>query len=337
MSGLVRRFIGRIARPRSEPGPATGTPSAPAPASRWENIDVVIFQMGKVASTAIAAGLGRAGLHSLQAHVACPGRLAEKLHTIANPALGEEVATRVYQDFLLELRVMYLLGRARRGEGRGNSLKIVTPVRDPVSWYWSHFAEMYDHYRGLLLRYWQAQGGAADAFEPRRVFLQLLERMFDLLENSSAPLDSVAGVARLQAAANELDASNVLASQVNRFLVPLRWFDEDFLPATGVDVYRHPFDATGGSGRLQEGGFAVLLLQYERLGSLLGQLQSFAGVPALDLGRENASEDKDIPFDVAQMQKSGLERMSPALVERIYSCRYSRHFGYLPAAADPGR
>ncbi|MEJ2533540.1 MAG: putative capsular polysaccharide synthesis family protein [Halioglobus sp.] len=331
MTGLVRRIIDRIAQPRlPEPGPVRDA----LPAARPENIDVVIFQMGKVASTAIAAGLGRSGLHSLQAHVACPGRLAEKLHTIANPALGEEVATRVYQDFLLELRVMYLLARIRRNSGAGDGLNIITPVRDPVSWYWSHFAEMYDHYRGLLLRYWQAQGGTAEAFDPRQVFLELLERMFGLLEKTAAPLDSVAGLASLQQEANELDPSNVLASQVNRFLVPLRWFDEDFLPATGVDVYRHPFDTAGGSSRLQEGGFSVLLLQYEKLGSLVGQLESFTGASALDLGRENASEDKEIPFDLAQMQKSGLERMSPALVERIYDCRYSRHFGYFPAGGD---
>lgn len=331
MTGLLRRLLDRIAQPRvPERDPVRGAPAAARP----DNIDVVIFQMGKVASTAIAAGLGRSGLHSLQAHVACPGRLAEKLHTIANPALTEEVATRVYQDFLLELRVMYLLARSRRNAGARSGPKIITPVRDPVSWYWSHFAEMYGHYRDLLLRYWQAQGGDAEAFEPRAVFLQLLERMFALLERTSAPLDSAAGVARLQQEANELDPSNVLASQVNRFLVPLRWFDEDFLPATGVDVYRHAFDSAGGFSRLQEGGFAVLLFQYERLGGLVGQLESFTGASALDLGRENASEDKAIPFDVAQMQRAGLERMSPALVERIYNCRYPRHFGYSPPGAD---
>ena len=79
---------------------------------------------------------------------------------------------------------------------------------------------------------------------------------------------------------------------------------------------------------------AVLLLQYEKLGSLVVQLESFTGASALDLGRENASEDKEIPFDLAQMQKSGRERMSLALVERIYDCRYSRHFGYFPAGGD---
>ena len=331
MTSLFRRIIERIGQ---RPLPEPGAPGDVLAGARPDNIDVVIFQMGKVASTAIAAGLGRSGLHTLQAHVACPGRLAEKLHTIANPALAEEVATRVYQDFLLELRVMYLLARIRRNAGARSGPKIITPVRDPVSWYWSHFAEMYDHYRGLLLRYWQAQGGAAESFEPRGVFLQLLERMFALLERTAAPLDSVAGVARLQQEANELDPSNVLASQVNRFLVPLRWFDEDFLPATGVDVYGHPFDIAGGFSRLQEGGFAVLLLQYERLGSLVGQLESFTGASALDLGRENASEDKAIPFDVVQMQQAGLERMSPALVERIYNCRYPRHFGYSPPVGD---
>ena len=331
MNGLFRRIIERIGqRPPPEPDAVSAVPAGARP----ENIDVVILQMGKVASTAIAAALGRAGLHSLQAHVACPGRLAEKLHTIASPALTEEVATRVYQDFLLELRVMYLLARTRRNAGAGSGPRIITPVRDPVSWYWSHFAEMYQHYRDLLLRYWQAQGGTEETFEPHRVFLQLLERMFDLLGKTSAPLDSVAGVARLQQEANVLDPSNVLASQVNRFLVPLRWFDEDFLPATGVDVYSQPFDIAGGFSRLQTGGFAVLLLKYERLGSLVGQLESFTGVSALDLGRENASEGKAIPFDVAQMQKSGLERMSPALVERIYDCRYARHFGYFPTGGD---
>ena len=75
-------------------------------------MQVLIVQMGKVASTAIAEALRRDDIEVLQAHIASPERLQEQLRTMTGPVVSDAVANRMYQDYLQELRVTFLLARA---------------------------------------------------------------------------------------------------------------------------------------------------------------------------------------------------------------------------------
>jgi hypothetical protein len=287
-------------------------------------MDVVVFQMGKVASTAIGAALRKQKLEAVQAHIATPDRLSQKLQIMAAPYLSEEVAQQVYQDFHQELRAMFLLSRRRVAAAKPEQpLLVITPMRDPLTWYWSHFAQMYTHYHPHLLRYFLRAGGSEEDFQPEETFLQLVTHMFQLLEHISDPLDDPASLPLIQRAAREADPTDILSAQINRFLVPLRWFDEDFLPATGVDVYQHAFNTEQGFGQIDVAGFSILLLKYEQLQSLQDQLGQFVGKPGLKISRVNASEDKDIPFDLKWIQQEGRRLMPQSLVERIYDCKYA--------------
>jgi hypothetical protein len=98
-------------------------------------MDVVVFQMGKVASTAIGAALRKQKLEAVQAHIATPDRLSQKLQIMAAPYLSEEVAQQVYQDFHQELRAMFLLSRRRVAAAKPEQpLLVITPMRDPLTW-----------------------------------------------------------------------------------------------------------------------------------------------------------------------------------------------------------
>jgi Putative capsular polysaccharide synthesis protein len=300
-------------------------------------MEAVIFQMGKVASTAIAAALRKQKIEAVQAHIATPDRLSRKLQIMAGPNLSEEVAQQVYQDFHQELRVMYLLSRRRvAGESHSEPLLLISPMRDPLTWYWSHFAQMYQHYHPQLLRYFTGAGGKAEDFQPEAAFLQLAEQMFGLLDATNEPLDDPASLPKIQRAARQIDPSKTLPAQINRFLVPLRWYDEDFLPATGVNVYEHAFDEQFGAGEIAVSGFNILLFQYEKLQALEGKLAQFVGKTGLKLTQVNKSEDKEIPFDLKWIQSEGRKLMPASLVDKIYNTRYARHFGYGDTTTDAG-
>jgi len=51
---------------------------------------------------------------------------------------------------------------------------------------------------------------------------------------------------------------------------PLVWFDDEFLPATGVDVYAHEFDAERGWSVVARGSVRVLLIKVEIGDAALG-------------------------------------------------------------------
>ncbi|MEQ9465314.1 MAG: putative capsular polysaccharide synthesis family protein [Haliea sp.] len=292
-------------------------------------MEVLIVQMGKVASTAIAEALRRDDIEVLQAHIASPERLQEKLRIMTGAVVSDTVANRMYQDYLQELRVTFLLARQLvAGAGSEKQTRVISLTRDPLSWYWSHFAQNYDHYQTLLEKYFRFHHPADVGFDPAEVFAEVQGRMFTVLEQTTAPLDDAGALMQLMAEADALDPTGVVFSQLNRFLVPLRWFDEDFRPGTGLDVYDFGFDRDAGSALIKSGGFSLLLLRYENLPELAPGIAGFVGIEELRLERANISEDKHVPFSIKAMQQQGQAMIPAALAERIYTTRYARHFGY---------
>lgn len=297
--------------------------------SEAKSLEIVIFQMGKVASTALAGALREQGLEAVQAHVASPERLAAKLKIMAAPYLSETVANTVYQDFHQELRAMYLLSRRRVApDAYADPLMLISPTRDPLSWYWSHFAQMYHHYDDQLLRYFLDKGGSEPDFQAETTLISMLEQMFSVLDATPEPLDDPQSLPRIQSAAMECDSSGIVSAQVNRFLLPLRWFNEDFHPAVGVNVYDHPFDVLNGFGKIEAPGFNIMMYRYEQLEQMQRQLANFVDRPEFSVERRNATEDKDIPANVLEVLNEGRNLIPTTLVDRIYETRYARHFGY---------
>jgi hypothetical protein len=303
-------------------------PSSPQPEEEI-SAPVLIVQMGKVASTAIAEALRRDGIEVLQAHIAAPVRLQETLRIMTGPEVSDEVANRMYQDYLQELRVTFLVSRQRlAGAGGGKPTRVISLTRDPLSWYWSHFAQNYDHYQTLLHQYFRYHHRGSDSFDPGQVFAEVQSTMFKVLEQTAAPLDDPSAWMQLRSEADAIDPTGVVFIQLNRFLVPLRWFDEDFLPGTGLNVYDFEFDREKGIAIVESGGFSLLLMRYEDLPELAPGIADFVGLGQLQLERANISEDKHIPFSIKAMQRRGQGMIPPALAERIYASRYARHFGY---------
>ena len=77
---------------------------------------------------------------------------------------------------------------------------------------------------------------------PPAVLVEVLELMFRVVAETEVALDAVAEPPRLMEEARVADPSGVVAVQLYGFLRPLRWFDEEFLLATGIDVYTRGFD-----------------------------------------------------------------------------------------------
>ena len=290
---------------------------------------IILLQMGKVASTAIADALRRAGEEVFQAHIGAPERLVEKYRMLMSAQVGDDVAARMYEDYLQELRVTFLLARRRVIDPPAEApLKIVTLTRDPLDWYWSHFAQNYDHYSELLRKFHELHGAKNQSFDPRVTFVQVQQSMFSLLGVSELALDSVEALPELARAARVVDPSGVVFSQIYNFLLPLRWFDEDFLPATGIDVYAEHFDLGSGIGMVGDQRFSCLILKFEELKRLAGELASFVSLGEVVLENANVSLEKTLPFSVRAMRERGKALMPVGLLQRIYNTRYASHFGY---------
>jgi hypothetical protein len=106
---------------------------------------------------------------------------------------------------------------------------------------------------------------------------------------------------------------------------PLRWFDREFAPALGVDVYAWPFDPVLGFGVIDTPSVKVLLLRQENFAAAPLVLAQFlhrhepVPVPARNEGTGRAYGERYREFLAAA-------RLPDRLLDEAYGSRYARHF-----------
>jgi len=106
---------------------------------------------------------------------------------------------------------------------------------------------------------------------------------------------------------------------------PLRWFDREFAPALGVDVYDHSFDPAVGSAVVETPAVRVLLLRQENLAAAPAALARFLGRPApVAIPPRNEASTKGYGPRYAEFVAAA--RMPDRLLDQAYDSRYARHF-----------
>ncbi len=107
--------------------------------------------------------------------------------------------------------------------------------------------------------------------------------------------------------------------------MPMRWFEREFLPTLGIDVFAQPFDPAAGFSLIETPAARVLLARQENLEGAPDALRGFLGLPApVPIARRNEAGAKDY----ASAYRSFLRevRLPDAVLERAYATAYSRHF-----------
>jgi len=106
---------------------------------------------------------------------------------------------------------------------------------------------------------------------------------------------------------------------------PLRWFDREFAPALGIDVFAHPFDPERGYGVIETPAARVLLIRQESLVAAPDALGDFLGrgrpvpVPVRNeaTGKGYAASYRDFLAGA---------RLPASVLDEAYGSRYARHF-----------
>ena len=105
----------------------------------------------------------------------------------------------------------------------------------------------------------------------------------------------------------------------------MRWFDREFAPALGVDVYEWAFEPASGFGVIDTPAVKVLLLRQENLAAAPAVLGEFlhrrdpVPVPTRNEGAGRAYGERYREFLAAA-------RLPERLLDEAYGSRYARHF-----------
>jgi hypothetical protein len=106
---------------------------------------------------------------------------------------------------------------------------------------------------------------------------------------------------------------------------PLRWFDREFAPALGIDVFAHPFDPQVGHGVIDTPAARVLLLRQENLDTAPETLARFLGVAApVAVTARNQATAKEYGDRYGEFLRE--VRVPDPVLDDVYGSRYARHF-----------
>jgi hypothetical protein len=106
---------------------------------------------------------------------------------------------------------------------------------------------------------------------------------------------------------------------------PLTWFDVEFLPTLGIDVFQHPFDHERGFQRIQTEQFDVLILRADLPDAAKAQqLAELVGVRELAVVQKNVGEAKSYAAVYQQFLRE--IRLPESYVKEMLEHKFTRHF-----------
>lgn len=107
--------------------------------------------------------------------------------------------------------------------------------------------------------------------------------------------------------------------------LPLTWFDVEFQPTLGIDIYNQPFPIEQGYQVFAGGHCEVLLLKTELQDRIKeGAIAQFLQLDSFRLIRANVGQDKDYADLYSQFKRH--IKLPDAYINQMCSAPYTRHF-----------
>jgi hypothetical protein len=292
---LAPRDASAAPLPRPRSSPRVGT-------RRTEHGPVLVYQMGKVGSTSLTAGL-RASAPSIEVHAS---------HALDEATLVRSKAwlasdTVVPAGLAAAIRAERIEARALRARllSDGPRWRILTLTREPIA----HLVSVLFHHLELYC----ALSGADRVPEDAR--LACLHRF------------AVDAWARWVA-----DGPTALDLARASLFLAHTWFDREFQSVLGIDVRMTPTTSQRGYTRLRAARADIVLVRFEDLPwAAPDALAAVCGVRDVTLPAENRGRDK--ASGRLYLEFLARCRFPSHLVDAIYTTSYARHF-YTDAERD---
>jgi hypothetical protein len=257
--------------------------------------NVLLFQMGKVASLALEAALIDRGINCFHSHFLGFEKEASRLSRLFQ---GEPNLRLAAIDLKLLARhtALNMLTRWYRGNqvAPDRKLKVITLTRDPVTWYVSQLLQHVGHNPRRLSKWHRDFSGAGAASDDvRPPASELLRQVGRLIVESRPSVDLAEARKRGRTLAMAMDPPQpYIADNFRRALVPLDWFDQEFRPVFDVDIRALREFADQGLARRDLGFADVLIVRFEDLAKHMDAIVGFVGLASLELPRRNVTAEK---------------------------------------------
>jgi len=266
-----------------------------APYLGWRD-PVLIYQMGKVASSSIRNSLFRCPDPRtrlvLMSHEFFPVRHREPSRIDIESQYHEYILREIEHDksvfqglswrkrLGLRVREKFYSERIYKAYvKRGDRLRVITLVREPVANNISMFFQIIDQYTGAT-------------FEKSTLDVDAMIRIF-------------------------------LGCYMH--LRPVVWLDSELKTTLGIDIYRHPFPKETGFCTVSGDRVSILVLRHDLDDRMKAQaIADFLGLDEFEIFRSNVASEKKYARQYEEFKQR--IRIPSALLDQMYNSKYAKHF-----------
>ena len=286
---------------------------------------VIVYQFGKVASTALVQSLNAsAGVEAHQSHFLGDDALKRIVVNATGPGLTPYFREHMVGQLLANLELTYKMKCLQAGKDP-RKLTVLSLAREPLAWFRSSLQQDIAGYQDGFAAL--GEGRPDDPRVVRQGVIAMLGILADAIERNGG---ADAAVHRIVAEGGRafLEDTGVESEFVKTMLLlslrPLTWFDDHFRKCFG-----HSLDAIPCQGRFwlksgQPASFVVI--RYEDIAEVFQPAMAAAGVPFKGpVVKANLSRNK--PF-AAEMRKAFESAPAARLGNALRHSDYGRRFGY---------
>ena len=105
----------------------------------------------------------------------------------------------------------------------------------------------------------------------------------------------------------------------------IKWFDSEFFPTTGIDIYNYPFDTRKGHSIINEGKYDILVLQVEKLNQSIDIIQSFLELKT-PLQRKEVNIGNKKWYRLLYDEFIRKYTFSTDYIDKMYNSKFMKHF-----------
>lgn len=297
--------------------------------------NVLVAQMGKVASIAIQLALSESGaVNAFHSHNLAFGSQEQTLRHLLTAEFTHRLSRELryhVQNVALGMLVRWYQAH---GPYQGRRLKLITLTRDPVTHYISSFIQR----RKLLLAKIEAWGRARTGAGEHADDLQAVRDFVLELASIIADAGVEACEAPIALARARWPDQPFVAQEVGSCLRSLTWLDAELRPTFDLDVLAGLELRQRGWVILQNDWAEVLALRFEQLTSLTPIIAEFVGMRDLVLPQANVTSGKPGASAYKAAILDALETPAgQAYVRAVRGSAYARACGYDEPAASSAR
>lgn len=292
---------------------------------------LVVYQFGKVASSAIVDSLNRLpGVSAEQSHFLGAEMLQQMLGQLLFPGGEEYFFRHRLGQFVENLRITRELNAFRQGLREPTRLSLVSVTREPLNWLRASLVQDLQGYLpgfAGLGRHWGLPWADEEALI-RAVLPRLLGTLAARLEAAGGPDAFLAGPlvwSRLIDGTGDAERDLFQEGFAAMALRPISWFYVHFPAVAGIEVAALE-EAEGGLYCHADPGWCDLfVLRYEQVEEGMTRVAERLGLADFRLERVNESHHKPHAQLIAELC-AGPE--AAALGAQYRTSRYCRRFGY---------